>query len=144
MVASCAPPTGAWPTTQACALTGNRTGNPLVCRPRLNPLSHTSPGPAPTFLVVEIAGSMPYLVPFISARRGLPGLKDKNLWSLSYLMNEWSTRRHCAHLFQMCPLASLMFVNVPRLSHALDPWECCHWDRRHSKKSGLWAGRHTQ
>ena len=28
---------GTWPATQACALTGNRTGNPLVCR-----LSHTS------------------------------------------------------------------------------------------------------
>ena len=28
--------------TQACALNGNPTGNPLVCRPVLNPLSHTS------------------------------------------------------------------------------------------------------
>ena len=27
---------------QACALTGNRTSNPLVCRPALNPLHHTS------------------------------------------------------------------------------------------------------
>ena len=33
---------GAWPATQACALTGNRTGNPEVCRPALNPLSYTS------------------------------------------------------------------------------------------------------
>ena len=40
---------GTWPATQACALTGNRSGdplvwtsNPLVCRPALNPLSHTS------------------------------------------------------------------------------------------------------
>ena len=31
-----------WPATQACALTGNRTSNPLVCRPALNSLSHTS------------------------------------------------------------------------------------------------------
>ena len=30
--------------TQACALTGNRTGDPLICRPALNPLSHTSQG----------------------------------------------------------------------------------------------------
>ena len=30
------------PTTQACALTGNQTSNPLVCRPMLNPLSYTS------------------------------------------------------------------------------------------------------
>ena len=33
---------GTWPTTQACALTGNRTTDPLVCRPALNLLSHTS------------------------------------------------------------------------------------------------------
>ena len=32
---------GTWPTTQACALTGNWTSDPLVCRPTLNPLSHT-------------------------------------------------------------------------------------------------------
>ena len=30
------------PTSQACALTGNWTGNPLVYRVVLNPLSHTS------------------------------------------------------------------------------------------------------
>ena len=33
---------GTWPATQACALTGNRTVDPLVSRPALNPLSHTS------------------------------------------------------------------------------------------------------
>ena len=38
------PPLGTWPTTQACALTGNGTGDPLVRRPVLSPLSHTSQG----------------------------------------------------------------------------------------------------
>ena len=33
-----------WPTTQACALTGTPTGDPLVHRPVLNPLSHSSHG----------------------------------------------------------------------------------------------------
>ena len=33
-----------WPATQACALTGNGTSNPLVHRLALNPLSHTSQG----------------------------------------------------------------------------------------------------
>ena len=33
---------GTWPTTQSCALTGNWTSDPLVCRPALNPLSYTS------------------------------------------------------------------------------------------------------
>ena len=44
--ASCAPPTGdlTWPASQACALTGNETSHPLVLRPALNPLSHTSQG----------------------------------------------------------------------------------------------------
>ena len=36
------PQLGTWPTPQACALTGNQTGNPLVHRPTLNPLSYTS------------------------------------------------------------------------------------------------------
>ena len=38
------PPLGTWPTAQACALTGNRNSNFLVCRPMLNPLSHTTQG----------------------------------------------------------------------------------------------------
>ena len=35
---------GTWPATQACALTGNWTSNPLVHSLMLNPLSHTSLG----------------------------------------------------------------------------------------------------
>ena len=38
-----------WPATQAHALTGNRTDNPLVRRPALNPLSHTSQGSTTIF-----------------------------------------------------------------------------------------------
>ena len=38
------PPLETWPATQACAPTRNRTGNPLICRPALHPLSHTSQG----------------------------------------------------------------------------------------------------
>ena len=33
---------GTWPATQACALTGNRSGDPLVHRSALSPVSHTS------------------------------------------------------------------------------------------------------
>ena len=39
----CLPP-GTLPPTQACTLTGNPTGDLLVYRPALNPLSHTSQG----------------------------------------------------------------------------------------------------
>ena len=38
------PVLGTWPTTQACALTGNRTGDSLVLRPAVNPQSHASQG----------------------------------------------------------------------------------------------------
>ena len=38
------PPLGTWPTTQACALTWIRTCDPLVHRPAINPLNHTSQG----------------------------------------------------------------------------------------------------
>ena len=38
------PPLGTWPVAQACALTGNWMGNPLVPRLALNPLSHISQG----------------------------------------------------------------------------------------------------
>ena len=44
VTASHAPPMGTWPTAQAGAPTGNQTGNPLVHRLALNPLSHTSQG----------------------------------------------------------------------------------------------------
>ena len=35
---------GTWPATQACALTGDPTSNPLLCSPVLKSLSHTSQG----------------------------------------------------------------------------------------------------
>ena len=43
------PPLGTWPITQACALTGNWISNPVLCRPALNPLSHTSQSLAKIF-----------------------------------------------------------------------------------------------
>ena len=44
VVASHMPLLGTWPATQPCALTGNGTDDPLVPRPVLSPLSHTSQG----------------------------------------------------------------------------------------------------
>ena len=41
---------GTWPTTQACALTGNQTSSPLAGRPMLNPQSHISQGQTHSFL----------------------------------------------------------------------------------------------
>ena len=42
---------GTWPITQACALPGNRTSDPLVPMQALNPLNHTSQGNHPHFYI---------------------------------------------------------------------------------------------
>ena len=44
------PPLGPWPASQACALIGDRTGNPLIHRPTLYPLSYTSQGMSSLYL----------------------------------------------------------------------------------------------
>ena len=44
---------GTWPITQACALPGNRTGYPLVCRAALNPRSHTSLGNISVIFIIK-------------------------------------------------------------------------------------------
>ena len=44
----------AWLATQACALTGNQTGDPLLSSPVLSPLSHTSQGLWVDFLSLNI------------------------------------------------------------------------------------------
>ena len=53
------PSVGPWPAAQACAPTGNRTSDPLVCRLALNPLSHTSQG-LNIFLPVRATVLMPH------------------------------------------------------------------------------------
>ena len=59
-----APKWGIWTANQACALTGNRTYNHLVCSLVLNPLSHTSQGSF-FFLAVLIGHFLlPYLPNF--------------------------------------------------------------------------------
>ena len=49
---------GTWPVTQASAQAGNRTGEPLVCRPALNPLSHTSQGNIVSYLKKKLCQSL--------------------------------------------------------------------------------------
>ena len=47
------PPTGTWPATQACALTGIRTHDLLVCGTMMsNLLAHTGQGPSCSFLSI--------------------------------------------------------------------------------------------
>ena len=54
---------GIWSTTQACALIGNQTGDPLVHRPMLNPLSYTSQGQIPIFVMHIMAFTLLNNVP---------------------------------------------------------------------------------
>ena len=72
------PQLGTWPATQACALTGNQSGDLLVPRLAHNPLSHTSQGSSPTILNDSLAGYSrlgcrslffitEYFVPFFSS-----------------------------------------------------------------------------
>ena len=53
---------GTWPTTQACSLTGNQTSDPLVCRPKLYPLSYTSQGCLIEFFRMGSGGQRVYVV----------------------------------------------------------------------------------
>ena len=51
---------GTWPATQAFALTGNWTNDPLVRRPVLNPLSYTSQGSIAIFQEYSPKPTLPF------------------------------------------------------------------------------------
>ena len=61
------PQLGTWPETQACALIGNRTSDPLVCRLALNPLSHTSHSSTFFILIAHIN----YLLKFCGTTKNI-------------------------------------------------------------------------
>ena len=67
VVASHAPLLGTWPATQACALTGNWTGDHLIHGPVLNPISHTSQGRCLVFKELPVYFAVAYrTVPTVS------------------------------------------------------------------------------
>ena len=80
---SCAPHWRTWTATQACALTGIWTNDPLVCRLVLNPLSHTLQG---SVMIIEMTTKhLEYYTNFVDkAGQGLRGLtpisKEVLLW----------------------------------------------------------------
>ena len=102
-------PLGTWPTTQACALTGNWTSDSLVRRPALNPLSYISQGQKldsdhrsrsilqPGFISEKVIFFMllltsvffPYLfsfflIPFVPSETGY--------WTLGHKTNKWISK----------------------------------------------------
>ena len=94
---------GTWPETQACALTENRTGNPLILRLSLSPLSHTSQG---SFLVYSVRfskydimssanrnifTSLPTPVPFLSLSLSLSSSTVTSASSaVAHARQEWA------------------------------------------------------
>ena len=92
VVVYCMSPLGTWPTTQTCASTRNRTSDPLVLRPALNPLSHTSQGCSQQILIntgkEEKLGTLHY-----KQRGSLLGRKGENYWCFldifSYFFTEY-------------------------------------------------------
>ena len=69
---------GTWPATQACALTGNRTCNLSVCRPALNPLSHTIQGEVLTLYMAQEIIQNPPPAYSLASSPDTPFFKKKN------------------------------------------------------------------
>ena len=72
---------GTWPKTKACALTGNQIRYPLVHRPELNPLSHTSQGCKPIF-------APPY-IHFVIGRKITWIYQNYRRWSPGIFTSRW-------------------------------------------------------
>ena len=77
---------GTWPATQACALTGDRTSDPLGHRLALNPLSHTSQGPGCYFQ----GHKQLQVVEHQWSRLGSPEVGTLSLWA-------WAQHQHSFH-----------------------------------------------
>ena len=76
---------GTWPATQACALTGNPTSEPLVRSSALNTLSHTSQGKATIFIwshFFSLRFCLYALKPHIAVTGHLHLMLKRNLWNL--------------------------------------------------------------
>ena len=73
---------GTWPATQACAVAGNQTGNLLVHRLVLNPLSHTSQGTI--FSFIFLPSHMDTLTDFRESGREGQRKRERNIGYLSH------------------------------------------------------------
>ena len=80
---------GTWPTTQACALMGNCTRDPLVHRPVLDPLSHTSQGQYYIFLNPHVSSDSKFffLLLILERGEGREGKRERSIDPLPYCMH---------------------------------------------------------
>ena len=130
------PPLRTWPTTQACAPTGNWTSDPLVCRPALNPLSHTSQGvflqnswklansPSQVAQLVGVLSHRPKVLKFDSWSGHIP-----KLWVQS--IPGWST-------YERQPINVCLSLPLPTLPFSLKATKKCPWMRiKRKEQCGL-------
>ena len=88
---------GTWPTTQASALTGNQTSDPLVGRLALNPLSHTSQDTR--FFLIGNNFPSKFLSYNSSVFWNFMICLNENLFSSIVLSTQW-TLSNWVHIFQ--------------------------------------------
>ena len=102
------PPLGTWPATQACALTGNRTRDPLAHKSALNPLSHTSQG-TPSIFKAAIACHILLMLQicFLLPGRGNLGL----LWQSPFW---WPQSQLVSNLNCTCKIPFVIQVAWPQ------------------------------
>ena len=116
---SCASLLGTWPANQTCALTGNRTGDPLVHRPTLNPLSHTSRG-LPFYVCLPIYLSVSHLSISLSIHLSFMILSIHPPYS--------SNHPSIIHLLSICPsivcLSSIYLFTHPSTHPSFHPCLC--------------------
>ena len=95
------------PTMQACALTDNWTGNILVHRPALNPLSHTSQGFFLEFWSVVLFGPQFFVLAQLLCCKGWslrysPGWGNQLCCFVTLYVGEGSEREQCHLLGSPC------------------------------------------
>ena len=106
---------GTWPTTQACALTGNWTGDPLIHKPGLNPLSYTSQGTKTKFLFY-----------YIKYRK----LIEDFTVALFIIMKNWKQPK--------CPLSVYWMSNLRYIVKQWNPTWQWKWTSESPSQSSTW------
>ena len=114
------PQLGTQPTTQACALPGNRTSNPVVCRLALNPLSHTSQGLVVIFAVV-VQGEACLLRFHLDWKSSIPSLSVFNHETMLNFVKSFPAFIEII-AFPPLPTSNITAVDFCMLNYPYIPW----------------------
>ena len=106
----CTPYWGPWPTTQACALTGNGTGDLSFGRLAVNQLSHTSQGNFFYCYSITVVPTSPPLHP------------SSQLTLCSY--SQFQHCRPCPWVIHVCSLTSLFLFFLPLSPSSIPSGHC--------------------